>query len=153
MNLNNYYNTTEASHVLGKSIRLTNYHLAYLFEMNDYVDGEPAAIKIYEDGVYRCYYRKDAVEKAKDKPKYKIRKKRCKQCGMQFIPKGNTKLCPDCVGVGSEDYSTGDYDFFAVKALFTVLTDERWFKIATKTVIIGWIIALIFVLGGCINGK
>ena len=150
MNLTNYYNTTEASQVLGKSIRLTNYHLAYLFEEEPY-GNMPSAIKIYENGVYRCYYRKDAVERAKDKPKYKIRKKKCKQCGNKFIPKGNSLLCPDCCKV--EDASTDGYDFFALKALYTVLTDERWFRMATKAVIISWILSLIFVLGGCVDGR
>lgn len=150
MNLNNYYNTTEAAQVLGKSIRLTNYHLAYLFE-EEGSSSEPPAIKIYENGVYRCYYRKDAVEQAKDKPKYKIRKKKCKQCGKKFIPKGNNTLCPDCYNV--DDASSDEYDYYAVKALYTVLTDERWFKIATRTVIVSWIAALIFVLGGCFYGK
>jgi hypothetical protein len=151
MNLDNYYNTTEAANVLGKSIRLTNYHLAYLFEDIDYVGDEPPAIKIYENGVYRCYYRKDAVVKAKDKPKYKIRKKKCKQCGRKFIPKDNQSLCKDCCGV--DNSFDCEYDFFALKALYTVLTDERWFKMATKIVVIGWVAALIFVLGGCVYGR
>nr|DAH02816.1 MAG TPA: hypothetical protein [Caudoviricetes sp.] len=144
MDMDSYYSTNEAADVLGKSIRATNNKLKYLFLEN--TDNEnPFAVKIYDGRVYKNFYRKDKVLEFVNKPRATKYRRTCVQCKRKFFSK------------------QGEYDPVACKALLLVLTNKKWWDIATsivddsdafntiiKTLIVSWTIGISLLLGGCL---
>lgn len=159
MGMDNYYSTNEAADVLGKSIRATNNKLKYLFLEN--TDNEnPFAVKIYDGRVYKNFYRKDKVLEFVNKPRATKYRRTCVQCKRKFFSKQGENVCPNCM-VAPVNSKT--YDPVACKALLLVLTNKKWWDIATsivddsdafntiiKTLIVSWTIGISLLLGGCL---
>lgn len=156
---NSHLQDTIKADVLGKSIRATNNKLKYLFLEN--TDNEnPFAVKIYDGRVYKNFYRKDKVLEFVNKPRATKYRRTCVQCKRKFFSKQGENVCPNCM---VEPVNSKTYDPVACKALLLVLTNKKWWDIATsivddsdafntiiKTLIVSWTIGISLLLGGCL---
>ena len=84
----------------------------------------------------------------------------CVQCKRKFFSKQGENVCPNCM---VEPINSTTYDPVACKALLLVLTNKKWWDIATsivddsdafntiiKTLIVSWTIGISLLLGGCL---
>lgn len=120
----------------------------------------PFAVKIYDGRVYKNFYRKDKVLEFVNKPRATKYRRTCVQCKRKFFSKQGENVCPNCM---VEPVNSKTYDPVACKALLLVLTNKKWWDIATsivddsdafntiiKTLIVSWTIGISLLLGGCL---